>query len=205
MVIPIIPKATVGELAPRRTFRGRMAANRRLRGVAIVAALVVLAATLLGGRALQEKFGAEQEWIASALPRLLDTIRAGDTAPLPVVVVAEASGSTAAVGDTTVAGLREFFPGEGVTGANRTSGTAAETGRQEYLAGEGSTRSLPSVSTAGADRQRADLYAIEVRDSGAGPTTPSYTYDDEGVTQRGAGTTGGNSESCAYPVGLCDR
>ena len=76
-VIPIIPKPTMGELAPRRrTFRGRLAANRQLRGVALVAALVVvLAATLLGGRAFQ-------------------TDRAGDTAPLPAVVVAEGLGST---------------------------------------------------------------------------------------------------------------
>ena len=56
MVIPILPKVTVGELAPRRTFRGRLAANRQLRGVAIIAALVlVLATTLLGGRALSSE------------------------------------------------------------------------------------------------------------------------------------------------------
>ncbi len=41
MVIPIIPKATAGELAPRRTFRGRLAANRQLRGMAIIGALVL--------------------------------------------------------------------------------------------------------------------------------------------------------------------
>jgi hypothetical protein len=187
MVIPINPKATAGGLAPRRTFRGRMAANRQLRGVAIVAALaVVLAATLTGNWALQAD-------------------RAGDTAPLPAVAVAETSGSTAAVGDTTVAGLREFLNGEGVTGANRTSGIAAETGRQEFLAGDGSTRSLPSlipnretvpgftsyredhrlpVTTAA--RQQAELYGIEVRDNGAG-------------------TTGGDSSPCRNPGNPCNR
>ena len=126
MVIPIIPKAPVGELAPRRTLGGRLAANRQVRGVAIIAALVlVLAATLTGGRALRSD-------------------QAGDTAPLPVV--AEGPGITAAVGDTTVAGRREFLEGEGFAGAHRTSG-AAETGPQEFLAGDGSARSLPSVST----------------------------------------------------------
>ena len=126
-VIPIMPKMTVGELAPRRTFRGRMAANRQLRGVAIVAALaVVLAATLTGNWALQAD-------------------RAGDTAPLPAVVVAEASGSTAAVGDTTVAGLRESLDGEGVASASLTSRGATETGLQEFLAGDASARSLPSL------------------------------------------------------------
>src|SRR5215210_5281200 len=56
MVIPIIPKATAGELAPRRTFRARLAANRQLRGVAIFGALVLaLVASLAIGRALSRE------------------------------------------------------------------------------------------------------------------------------------------------------
>ena len=42
MVIPIMPKATVGERGPRRRpFRGRLLASRQLRGVAIIGALVL--------------------------------------------------------------------------------------------------------------------------------------------------------------------
>ena len=163
MVTPIASKAAIGELAPRRpTLSGRLAANRQLRGVAISGALVLaVVATLVVGQAFRSD-------------------QAARTAPIPVA--AEEPSFTAAVSDTTAAGLREFLGGEQVAGAIPTARGAVEMGPQEFLAGDGSTRSLPSVST-----------------------TPSYTYDDEGMTQRGAGTTGGNSESCAYPVGLCDR
>ncbi len=64
-----------------------------------------------------------------------------------VAGVAATSGSTArdALGDTTVAGLRESLDGEQVAGAITTDRGAAETGRQEFLSGDRPTRSLPIV------------------------------------------------------------
>jgi hypothetical protein len=141
---------------------------------------------------------------------------AGDAGPVrdaaltaPAAGGAAPSAARALPGQVDI-GRREFLPGEEFTGANRTSGAAAETGRQEFLAGEGSMRRLPSVTTVGAGCQQAALSGIEVRDNGAGPTTPSYTYpavygDDEGVTQRGAGPTGGDFAPCHEPGRPCDR
>ena len=210
MVIPIIPKATVGELAPRRTFRGRLAANRQLRGVAIIAALVlVLAATLLGGRALSSERTAD-----TALPAASAGSAAAYVVSPPNERDADAGLPAAPAGQARViqqdpdadairAGADQasaFVPGFTQTREDhRLPVTVAAPGlaaaytgacRSDVAGCVPEERLVPGVpaptTPVGAGRQQAELYGIEVRDNGMG-------------------TIGGSSGSCAYPVGLCDR
>ena len=176
MVIPIIPKATVGELAPRRTFRGRLAANRQLRGVAIVAALVLaLVASLAIGRALQ----ADQVGGVASLA--------------PVDRYDWEQAERTQTGGAVVPGFIELHEDQRppVTVAAPAL-AAAYTGacRSDVAGCVPEERLIPGVpvptTPVGTGRQQAELYAIEVRDNGAG-------------------TTGGDSGSCREPGRSCDR
>ena len=116
--------------------------NRRTVTITIVSTLLL---ALLATAAVARVFS------LAPLARQVQTIRQNPNGDAGVAAAAPAgaptSGSTArdAVGDTTVAGLREFLGGEGFAGTNRTSRGFAETGPQEFLPGDGSTRSLPIV------------------------------------------------------------
>ena len=142
-----------GETADSDTAGGRIAQqkggtgmnrrmNRRTATITIVSTLLL---------ALLATAGVARVFSLAPLARQEQTTRqdlngdAGVAAVSPAGAATSGSMARDALGDTTVAGLRESLDGEQVAGAITTDRGAAETGRQEFLSGDRPTRSLPIV------------------------------------------------------------
>ena len=210
MVIPIIPKATAGDLAPQRTFRARLAANRQLRGVAIIGALVLaLIASLVIGRALSSERTADTALpAASAGSAAAYAVSPPNERDVDAGLPAAPAGQARVIqqdpdADAIRAGADQasaFVPGFTQTREDHRlpvtvaapGFTAAYTGacRSDVAGCVPEEQILPGVpaptAPVGTGRQQAELYGIEVRDNGAG-------------------TAGGNSGPCRSPGASCDR
>ena len=219
MVTPIIPKATVGEREPRwRTFRGRLAASRQLRGVALIGALVLALGVLATLATIQLRPGSPAVSV-----------------PARIAVAAPWTGTCR----SDVAGCvpeEQLVPGapSGMQDSPVVRSNPYWVYIEDVPVGDlpGALAALPSAST-GACRSDIAGCVPEERLVPGVPTSPSYTYpavygDDEGVTpggvvsppltgtrvqqelyaievrDNGPATPGGDSGPCP-PLQPCDR
>ena len=160
MVIPIMPKATVGERGPRRrTVRGRLAASRQLRGVAIIGALVLaLIASVVVGRALSSD---RTDASAPGQSRVIQQDPDAD---------ARRAGADTNRGAYTVSPPNERDAGAGVPTSPSYIYPAV------YGDDEGVTPGDAVSPPLTGPRVQQGLYAAEVRDNGVDTTTGGAPY-----------------------------
>jgi hypothetical protein len=160
--------------------KGRTGMNRRMnRRTATITIVSTLLLALLATATVARVFS-----LASVTRQAQVTQQDSDAAGMAGVVPigAATSGSTVrdALGDTTVAGLREVLDGEQFAGAARAVRGAVETGPQEFLPGDRATSTLPIVRPGAGIGPIAFLPGEE----GAGPV-PSLVPDREAAPDFG--------------------